>query len=223
MSHPSPDVSSSAPLAASTEGAVGALTYGRDRQPAQELPAPRRRNRGVLALSALVLVLLAAGGVLAALLVDARSTASDVAAEEVAEDLSQAGALADVEAQRTDVQAAISDTEDDAADAQDRIQAAQRAQAAAEEQAAAVEESQAAATAHAESAFLESMRDVFPGASDATLLDRGYGLCAHLDTLSFATVYDAYDHASDAYGYEYDEALLMATAAVVMFCPEYDY
>jgi hypothetical protein len=223
MSYLSPDVSPSAPLLAGMEGTSGAPSDGQALPSGSEPPAPRRRNRTVLTLGALIAVLLVVSGVLTALLVDARSTASDIAAEEVAEDRSQASALAAVEAQSDDVLAAVSDAEDDTADAQDRIQAAEQAQAAAEAQAAAVAESQAAATAQAESAFLESMRDVFPGASDATLLDRGYGLCAHLDTLSFATVYDAYDHASEAYGYEYDEALLMATAAVVMFCPEYDY
>ncbi|WP_029433155.1 DUF732 domain-containing protein [Blastococcus sp. URHD0036] len=223
MSHPDPDAFASAPLAPSSEGAVEIPVEGHGWQPVPESPAVRRRNRVVLALSALVVVLLAAGGVLTALLVDARTTASDLAAEEAAEERAHADALAGVETERADVLAAIADAEDDAADAQDRIQAAQQAQASAEAQAAAVEESQAAATAHAESAFLESMRDVFPGASDATLLDRGYGLCEHLDTLYVATVYNAYDHATEVYGYEYDEALLMATAAVVMFCPEYDY
>ncbi|MGY1813300.1 DUF732 domain-containing protein [Blastococcus sp. SYSU D00820] len=178
------------------------------------------RNRSVLVLTALVVVLLAAGGVLTYLLLDARSTARDVAAAESAEDAAHADALAAAEARQAELAADIDDAEDDTADAEERIAVADQARAAAEAQAAAVETAQAEGAAHDEAAFLDSVRGYVPG-SDAELLTVGYDLCAHLDTLPYASVYDAYDRALETY--DYDQALLLATAAVVMFCPEYDY
>ena len=194
-----------------------------------DAPAPaghgetRGPNRAVAALSAVVLVLLVAAGVLTALVVDTRSDAADLAAGEAAEDREQAARLQGVADQRRALDQRISDAETSAAAAEGRIAAAESGQRAAQEAAAAQEQAEAEATAADEQTFVEALRatETMTSVSDEELLSRGRDVCGYLDSTAgtYSDVSDAFDRAAETYAI--DEAILLVTAATSILCPEY--
>jgi hypothetical protein len=178
----------------------------------------RRRKQTVLALAAAVVLLLAGGGVLTALLIKAHNTASAVATAEASADRQHQQDLQDVEDQRGPLDQRISAAQSDIQGAEARMKTADAARQSAEAAAAADQQADAEAQAHDEAVFLDSMRDVMPGVADDDLVARGRAVCSSLD--SGVDLSDAFDRAASKYGF--DKGTLLVTAAVVMFCPEYN-
>ncbi|PWW23513.1 hypothetical protein JD79_02687 [Geodermatophilus normandii] len=191
--------------------------------PADGAARDRGRNRLVVALSAAVVLLLAAAGVLTALVVSARGEADALAAAEAAEDRQQAEELQAVRDERGQLEERISDAEAGAAAAERRIATAEAAQRAAEDASAAREQADADAAAADAQTFVDALRatETMTSATDAQLLQRGRDVCSYLDSTAGtpADLSDAFDRATATYAV--DDAILLVTAATQILCPEY--
>ena len=184
-----------------------------------EVPDPaRRRPSPLTVVLAVVAALLVVGvGVLGALVVDARSTADDLAATEAAEDDQQASALSEAEQQLTDAQAELTAAESAATEA---LAAAEQAEAAQRdaEQAAAPDEA-------AMEEFLRLLRDsdsVFYTATDDELVDIGTLTCQYLG--EFGNGDEAVAELGGIYvqfGLTSTQAAQLTSAAIVVFCPQH--
>ncbi|OMQ16386.1 hypothetical protein A7K94_0202890 [Modestobacter sp. VKM Ac-2676] len=228
---PQPSVGNDAPPPSS--GARIASSLAEPEQPTQAAPftgvgtskaaQPGRRKRLVVALTASIIGLLAAGGVLTVQLISARSNASDLAAVEAAEDREQDEQLRAVEEQREQVAQRISAAEGDLTAAENRIAAAEAGQRAADEAVTAREQAEAATTAADEQTFLEAMTatETMSVIPDTELLARGRDVCAYLNSTPGMPwdVSDAFDRAAESY--DFNEAILLVTAATGILCPEY--
>jgi len=182
-----------------------------------------RASRLTVGLTVVIGVLLAAVGVLAVLLVNERSAASEVAVAEAAEDSQHEKRMADFESERAELDRQYAAADRAAAAAAQRVEDAEGAQRAAEEQAAAREQAAAEADAADGQTFVDALRaaDVMPGTTDAELLTRGRDVCSYLDSTSGsrADLEGAFDRAAESYALE--DAILLVTAATHILCPEY--
>lgn len=186
-------------------------------------PLNRRRHRAVVALAALVVVLAAAAGALAVLLVDQRSTASELAAAEVIEDREHRERMAGFKQERDEIDRRYAEADEALVEAEQRIADAESGQRQAEDQAAEREEVEADRAAADAQTFVEAMRsvDAMPGVPDDELLARGQAVCSYLDSTagSASDVTEAFDRAAGTY--DPDDSILLVTAATGILCPEY--
>jgi hypothetical protein len=186
---------------------------------APETPTPPRRRFAppTVILATVAALLLMVVGVLGALVVDARSTAADLAAAEAAEDEQQADALSDAEQQL--------------AGARDELTAAEAAAAEALAAAAQAESLQqdaelaAAPSDAAQEEFLQLLRDsdsVFWTATDDELVDLGTLTCQYLG--EFGNGDEAVAELGGIYlqfGLSSGQAAMLTSASIVVFCPQH--
>ncbi|PWW23512.1 uncharacterized protein DUF732 [Geodermatophilus normandii] len=141
-------------------------------------PAPVRRRTGlVVALAVVTAVLVMGVGVLTALLLDSRSTASDLAAAERAEDEQQATDLRDAQRGVDNLGVEATEAEAAAAAASDRAREAEAARGQADEA--------AAPDTSDYDEYLRLLRSTdlaFRTVDDATLVEIGDVTCDYLDT-----------------------------------------
>jgi hypothetical protein len=213
MTHPTSEFPAPSPAVPEPPATTGHVT-------APEPPTPPRRRFSALTvvLATVVALLLVAVGVLGALVLDARSTAEDLAATEAAEDERHAAALSDAEQQL--------------AAARDELTAAEAAAAEALAAAAQAESLQrdaelaAAPSEDAKEEFLGLLRDsdpVFWTATDAELVDLGTLTCQYFG--EFGNGDETVAELGGIYiqfGLSSTQAAMLTSASIVVFCPQHN-
>lgn len=185
--------------------------------PAFAPEAKRRRSRLVIALAAVAALLLVGVAVLTALLINAHSTAADLAAAEVAEDAQQDSDVRIGEQIVADAENALAEVAAEARDAMTRADEAEAAQGQAEE-------ATAASGADLDE-FLRLLRGTNPAFStvmDASLIELGEVSCDYLDTFGNSEQTVArIGSVSVASGMTSRQAAEVTSAAIVVLCPQH--